>query len=198
MAVAVAQTTPHEGVVGELEGSIEVPPGEHGAGFPPFDPTHFASQILWFAITFAILYYLMSKIALPRIGSILEGRRDRIAADLDHAERLKGESADAEETYLKALADARARASEIAEGAREDARSKADARQAEIEADLTKKLETAEKRIADIKAQAMAEVGNIATETSEAVIHALVDVPADTAEVKAAVDEALAARNANA
>ena len=76
------------------QGTVQETPGEHKT-FPPFDATTFASQLLWFAITFALLYYLMAKVALPRIGSILEGRRDRIAADLDQAERLKGESEDA-------------------------------------------------------------------------------------------------------
>ena len=195
--MASDETAPDHGVVGELEGSIEVPADEHGAGFPPFDATHFASQILWFAITFAVLYYLMAKVALPRIGGILESRRDRIAADLDHAERLKGESQDAEEAYLKALADARSRASGIAEEAREEARSKADARQAEVEKELGRKLADAETRISDIKSRAMSEVGSIASDTSRTIIDTLVDIPADAAEIESAVKEALGERAAN-
>lgn len=163
--------------------------------FPPFDVTTFASQLLWFAITFALLYYLMAKVALPRIAGILEGRRDRIAADLDQAERLKGESEDALAAYEKALADARGRASSIADEARDAARSKADAQRVEVEADLAGKLAEAETRIAEIKSQALAEVGTIASDTAEAVVSALIDAKPSTAEVKGAVDEAMAARN---
>src|SRR5690349_15666826 len=60
--------------------------------FPPFDATSFASQLLWFAITFGALYLLMSRVALPQIGSILDKRRARIEGDLKEAERLKGET----------------------------------------------------------------------------------------------------------
>ena len=61
------------------EGIIVETPEEH-ANFPPFDASTFASQLLWFAITFGVLYYLMAKVALPRLAGIIEGRRDRIAA----------------------------------------------------------------------------------------------------------------------
>ncbi|MCP4382370.1 MAG: F0F1 ATP synthase subunit B [Hyphomicrobiales bacterium] len=172
-------------------------PEEHSA-FPPFDATTFASQLLWFAITFVLLYYLMAKVALPRIAGILEGRRDRIAADLDQAERLKGESEDAAAAYEKALADARARASGIADGAREVARNKADAQRVEVEASLADKLTEAEARIAEIKEQALAEVGAIASDTAEAVVGALIDAKPSAADVKSAVADAMAARNTDA
>ncbi len=63
--------------------------GGHSDVFPPFDPASFGSQLLWLALSFAALYILMSKIALPRIGEILEVRRDRIEGDLAEAERLR-------------------------------------------------------------------------------------------------------------
>src|ERR1700722_3162372 len=90
--------------------SIEVPAGGHAKVFPPFDKQTFPSQLLWLALTFAALYLLMSKIALPRIDSILERRRARIAGDRAEALRLKGLSDAAIAAYEKALADARGRA----------------------------------------------------------------------------------------
>ncbi|WP_421724553.1 F0F1 ATP synthase subunit B [Bauldia sp.] len=166
--------------------------------FPPFDATTFASQLLWFAITFALLYYLMAKVALPRIGGILEGRRDRIAADLDQAERLKGESEDAAAAYEKALADARARASNMADDAREAARGKANTQREAVEKDLAEKLATAETRIADIKKQALAEVGTIARDAAEAVVTTLIEAEPTTDEVRKAVDDSMAGRGTDA
>lgn len=179
------------------EGVIHETPQEHKV-FPPFDATTFASQLLWFVITFAVLYYLMAKVALPRIGGILEGRRDRIAADLDQAERLKGESEDAAAAYEKALGDARARASGIADTARDAAKAKAETQRAEVEEELAGKLTAAESRIAEIKNEALAEVGAIAGDAAEAVVTRLIDAKLTAGEVKDAVAEALAARNANA
>src|SRR6516162_5994634 len=70
-------------------GAVEVPASEHGRGFPPFDSQTFPSQLFWLAIAFIALYLLMSRIALPRIASILEARRQRVEDDLAEAQRFK-------------------------------------------------------------------------------------------------------------
>ena len=111
----------HEEIAAELEGGVGVEEhAEEEGTFPPFDPTFFASQLLWLAITFTALYLLMSRVIIPRIGGILEDRRDRIARDLDQAERLKQQSEEAVASYERALAEARSRAQKIAgRGARQ-------------------------------------------------------------------------------
>jgi len=177
------------GAVGE--GTFTETPAEHNA-FPPFDSTTFASQLLWFAITFALLYYLMAKVALPRIAGILEDRRDRIASDLDLADSLKRDSEAALEGYEKALAEARSRANAIAEGARDEAREAAAAKRADVEASLADKLEAAEQRIDAIKTKALADVGEIAVETTEALIASLVDVDLGERDVADAVSSVMA------
>src|SRR5437763_16775065 len=68
-----------------------IPAGEHGSKFPPFDAQTFASQLFWLALIFIALYLLMSRVALPRVGSILEQRRGRIEGDLAEVQRLTGE-----------------------------------------------------------------------------------------------------------
>jgi F-type H+-transporting ATPase subunit b len=171
-------------------GTLVETPAEHNV-FPPFDSTTYASQLLWFAITFVLLYYLMAKVALPRIAGILEDRRDRIASDLDLAESLKKDSEAALESYEKALADARARANTIAEGARDSARQAAAAKRSAIEVSLAEKLEAAEGRIGEIKAKALADVGEIAVEATEALITSLVDVGIGKGEVADAVSSVM-------
>ncbi|CAN5154016.1 F0F1 ATP synthase subunit B [soil metagenome] len=170
----------------EGHGTLTETPGEKKQ-FPPFDSTTFPSQLLWLAITFGLLYYLMAKIAVPRIAGILEDRRDRIAGDLDAAERLKSESQAALTGYEKALAGARSRASTIADTARNEAKAAADAKRAAIEADLNRKLTAAEVRIGDIKQQALSQVGAIAGEATEAIVKSLIGADAGKAEVDTAV-----------
>jgi hypothetical protein len=92
---------------------------EASGTFPPFDTSTFASQLLWLVIAFGITYYVISKIAGPRISGILEDRHDRIASDIAEAERLKRETDEAMETYEKALADARSRAQALASETRD-------------------------------------------------------------------------------
>lgn len=193
--MATTSETP-EGPFTAGEGVIVESPAEHN-NFPPFDASTFASQLLWLAITFVVLYYLMSRVALPRLGAIIEGRRDRIAADLDAAERLKGESEDAARGYEKALAQARTKASAIAEEARTAAKTKAEAQRAETERELASRLATAETRIAEIKDRALSEVGVIAADATEAVVASLIGAKASSEEVSAAVQAVLDERNAN-
>jgi F-type H+-transporting ATPase subunit b len=120
---AQAQSNPTEGTHSEAG----APGGDaHGGGaFPPFDQSTFASQLLWLAITFGLFYLLMSRVIVPRIGGILEHRRDRIAQDLDEASRLKEEADNAIAAYEQELAEARKKASAIAEAAREKAKAAA-------------------------------------------------------------------------
>ena len=172
-------------------GTEAPPPGEKKA-FPPFDSSTFPSQLLWLAITFALLYFLMAKVALPRIGGILEDRRDRIASDLDQAERLRQESEDAEAAYQKALINARAKAFTIAETAREKAKVASDEQRAAAEAALNRQLAAAETRIGEIKSRALGDVGAIAADATEAIVASLTEADIGRAEIDAAVAQAMA------
>ncbi len=155
--------------------------------FGPFDTTTFASQILWLVITFGLFYMLMQKVIVPRVGSILETRHDRIAQDLDEAARLKSEADAAIETYERELSAAKAKAGQIAAVARDEAKAKADAERAAIEAELSAKIAAAETRIADIKARAFAEVDTIAIDTVGAIVEELIGTKSTAADIKAAV-----------
>ena len=164
---------------------------EHGkVPFPPFDPTHFASQLLWLAITFGLFYLFLKHVVLPRLGGILEVRQDRISQDLDQAGRLKGEADAAVAAYEQELATAKANANAIGQTARDSARADADAERKKVEAELESKLNAAEARIASIKASAMGEVGTIAEETASAIVRELVGGTVDKAAVAAAVKTA--------
>ncbi len=158
---------------------------------PQLDPANFAPQIIWLAITFILLYVLMVHLALPRVGSMLEERRDRIAGDIAAAARLREDTEHAIEDYEKALADARARAQAIARKAREEMTADMDRQRAEVDAEMTAKTADAEKRINALKESALGHVREIATETAEALAARLLGKPVDPSELKAAVNEVL-------
>lgn len=161
--------------------------GADSGVFPPFDPDTFGSQLLWLAITFGILYYMMSKVILPRIGSILETRSDRIEQDMAEAQRLKEETDEAIAAYEQSLADARSKAHGIAQTAREKSKSASDKAMAKVEEALAVKLEKAEQKISEIRTTAMAEVNDIAGDTTEAVIKTLIGGRTTKAEIKKAL-----------
>lgn len=197
MAGDTSETPAPSETVGPAElgtAHTEVPSGaagEHKA-FPPFDATTFPSQLLWLAITFGLLYWLMAKIAIPRIQGIIDNRNGRVAGDLETAERLKGQSEAALAGYEKALAEARANANRIAEAARDEAKAASDKQRATVEADLARRLAEAEARIADIKKRALDQVGVIAGETTEALVASLANVEISKQDIDQAVSAALA------
>lgn len=167
-------------------------PEAHHTSFPPFASETFASQLLWFAVAFGLLYYLMSKVALPRVGAILDNRSNRIAADLADAERLRAESEAAGEAYEKSLAEARARAKAIAQETREALTAESDARRKALEAELNDKIAHSEETISARTAEAMASVRGIAADTATAIVERLTGQPPDRASVEAALDRTLA------
>lgn len=170
----------------------EVPSGQGQKGvFPPFDSTTFASQLVWLAIAFVVLYVLMSKVALPKLGGIIESRQKRIDDDIAEAGALKAQSDAALAAYEKALADARAGAQAIANETRDKQAAEAAAKRKSLEDALNVKLVDAEKTIAATKQAAMANVRSIASDATKAIVERLIGkAPSDTA-ADAAVDAAL-------
>lgn len=167
-------------------GAAEAAHGSEGA-FPPFDASTYPSQLFWLALTFGFLYWMMSKTLVPRIGGILEMRQDRIAQDLDKAHELKSDADEAIAAYEQELAEAKASANEIGNKARDSAKASAEAERQKIESKLGEKLAEAEARIAAIRDSAMADVGEIAAETAEAVVTQLIGGSVTAAEVTKAL-----------
>ena len=155
--------------------------------FPPFDPSHYPSQLLWLAITFGIFYYLVSKLIAPRISGIIEARESRIAADLAEATRMKDEADAAVAQYEQELAEARARGNAIAAEARDKAKADADAERSRLEAALSRRIAEAEVSIGEIKNRALSEVAVVAEETAAEIVQQLTGVTVTQADVKSAV-----------
>lgn len=199
-AAKVAQAAPGN----HGQGTHDAAPAAHGAAeghekkshFPPFDGTTFASQLLWLVLSFGLLYLLMSRVALPRIGRILEERHDRIADDLEEAAKHKAESEAAQASYEKALAEARAKANSIAGDTRNRLAADSDANRKSLEADLSAKLATAEERIASTKTEALTHVRGIAVDATHAIVSTLIGTSPASSEVERAVDGALASKDA--
>jgi F-type H+-transporting ATPase subunit b len=156
----------------EADGAAHAAEGHEGV-FPPFDPAGFGGQLIWLTISFVFLYVMMSRAALPRIGSILESRRVRIEGDLKEAERLRQETERAAQAYEQALSDARVNAHKIAEETRASIKADIDGKRADVEADLGKRVADAEARIATTKIAALGNVDGIAADTAAALVEKL-------------------------
>ena len=163
---------------------------DHGGGggaFPPFNPETFAPQLVWLALTFGALYYIMSRKALPRIADVLEERANRIKRDLDAADRLRTETDKALASYEQALSDAKGNAGAIARDMRTKVTADSEREKASSEAAMTAKLQQAEASIAATKTAAMANVNDIAASTAAAIVSRLVGHEATKDEIDRAL-----------
>jgi F-type H+-transporting ATPase subunit b len=155
--------------------------------FPPLDTSTFASQLVWLALTFGFLYFVLSKYLLPRIGEVIEERATRIKRDLAEAERLQGETKSALADYEKALNDARAKSTALGKETQAHLAGEADKERAAADALNTKSLADAEKRIAETKLKALANVNTIAGDTAAAIVAKLTGMTATPDEIKGAL-----------
>jgi len=167
---------------------------EHPGGkppFPPFNKETFASQLIWLVVFFVALYVIISKLAIPRLGGIIEARTQRIDGDLAEAKKLKDQSDAALASYEKSLADARTRAQTLAGETRDKLNAEADQVRRKLETELNAKLAKAEETIAATKSSAMANVQGIAVDTATAIVQRLIGTSPDGSAVQAAVSNAL-------
>lgn len=164
--------------------------GAEGGGhraFPPFEKDTFASQIFWLVIVFVALYLIMARVALPRIGGIIDQRQGRIDGDLAEAERLKEQSDTTFAAYEKILADARVRAQALASEARAREAAAAKSKRHELDATLNRRIAEAEDAIAARQTAAMGNVRSIAVEAAVAIVERLIGTAPAPSDVDAAV-----------
>ena len=159
-------------------------------GMPQLDITTFPNQIIWLVIALVVLYFILSRVALPRIGSVLAERTGTITNDIAAAETYKQQAADAEAAYHKALDDARAAAAKVIEEARADIQKDLDVAIAKADAEIAARTAESEARIADIRASAAEAVTEVAKDTTKEILGAF-GVKADARSVTAAINARL-------
>lgn len=163
----------------------------HGSavGMPQLVFETFPNQIFWLLVTIAVIYFVLSRIALPRIGGVLAERAGLITNDLATAEELKLKAREAEAAYTKALADAKAEAGKIVAAAKAEIQADLDAATAKADAEIAARTATSEARIAEIRAGALEAVKLVARDTAGEIVTAF------GAQVDAqAIDSAVAQR----
>ncbi|MGE0718396.1 MAG: F0F1 ATP synthase subunit B' [Alphaproteobacteria bacterium] len=171
-----------------LAGAALAAEGHGGGGMPQLDATKFAPQLIWLAITFAVLYVLMAKVALPRVSEVLEARADHINDDLRRAEEARGEAETVMQAYEKALAEARSKAQTEAKAATDAVTARAEAAQKDAAATLAAEAAKADADILAAKTAAMANVRSVAAEVAVDATRRIGGFDVDPARARAAVD----------
>ena len=157
---------------------------------PQLDISTYPTQLVWLLITFVVLYVVLARVAMPRIGAVLEERQRRIDDDLERAAELKAEAEAAMAAYEKAMADARNGARELIRQAADALAKQSEERQRMLGAKLAEQIAAGEERITQAKDRALADVQSIATEVARAMAQKVADVTVDDGRALAAVKAA--------
>jgi len=139
-------------------------------GLPQFAIETFASQITWLVITFGVLYLVLAYVILPRIGDTIANRHDRIADDLDTASRMQREAEEAEKAYARVLADAKAKAHNVAESTRSSINAEIEQEIAAADAEAEAQAVKSEAKIAEIRSSALANIDSIAKDVASDIV----------------------------
>lgn len=158
------------------------------SGLPQMDTTTFPGQIFWLVVTFAFLFIVMSRVAIPRVGGAIGARRGRIEGDLGTAESLRKDAANTLAGYETALTAARSRALQVADENRK--RIVAEIERMKAQADQVAQGATAdaEKRIADERAKAAVSMKAAAAEAAADIVERLIGEKVSTADAERALD----------
>lgn len=155
---------------------------------PQFDPSSFPSQLFWLFVSFSVLYWVIARFAIPRIGGILEQRERVVQDDLDRAESLKSEAEQALADYEAAIAHAREQARALMNKVQNEAKAAAEARNKDVGSEMTAQITEAEKRIAAARDSALADLASVAAEAAQDAATRLAGLDVSTDEAEAAVD----------
>ena len=179
-----------EAELGDKAASSCVDAGGSAIGMPQLCFEWYGNQIFWLVVTLVVIYFVLSRIALPRIEAILAERKGTITNAIAAAEDLKARAGEAEEAYNKALADARAEAQEIAAETRASIQADLNEAIAHADAEIAAKSAESEKAISDIRASALENVKEVARDTAKEIVAAL-GIKADARTVTSAVNAKL-------
>lgn len=162
---------------------------------PQLDPSTFSPQLVWLAITFALLYILMARVALPRIGNVLAERQEKIDDNLSAAEELRAQAQADAETYATELAAAREQARTAIQKATQEASAESQAKHDQLGQRMAAQIKAAEAEIDRAKTSARASIREAAVGVAQAATQRLIGMAPSEQATATAVDRALQGRS---
>jgi F-type H+-transporting ATPase subunit b len=148
----------------------------------------YASQLLWLAIFFGLIFVVIGLGMLPKIQSTVDARDAQIASDLEVARGAR-ESADRlEEGYRAEMDKSRAQAAKLAAEAKAEAARSTEQSVATADAAMTTRVDAAVASIGAAKAKALGEIEAVAGEALQGLVARVsgLTIDADTARVAVA------------
>lgn len=137
---------------------------------PQLDPTFYPSQIFWLVVTGLALYFIMARVALPRVAAMLELRDTSVQKDLDAAYNLKQQAEDIKIAYTKILRDADDHAQKTMQELTKDIKDRQSASLAQVKAENDGRIKGVEQSLRVEKDALTAQVPELASRLSKNIV----------------------------
>jgi len=154
---------------------------------PQLDPTWFASQLFWLAVSFTVLYFILSRLILPPLQEVIARREQTQGQDIETAQALKFQADHAKQEYEATMAASREKAQGLLAEAVATQKAKAEAAGREMDAQIAKKLDEASKKIAVKKQELTQSLVPTAVELAGMVVEKLTQQKPAQARIEALV-----------
>ena len=163
-------------------------------GMPQLDPEFWISQIFWLTLTFGILYFVLSKLILPKISENLELRKSQIQENIEAADKQRQNSDAKLKEYDEIISKSKLDANNIFKQARENVLKEINNKKEILDKQIEDELEKAEQEITKLKKGSLEKINKIAIETTSELLVKLIGTEVNNSSISAIVDD-LSRRN---
>ena len=158
-------------------------------GMPQLDTEFWVSQIFWLAITFSILFVLLSKLILPKISANLETRKLLILENIETAEKKREESESKIKEYNEIIIKTKNEAKSLISHAKEKLMKDINLKKEALEKDLSGEIQKAEIEIKEFRNKAPEKINKIAVETSTDLLQQLISADVNSSSISTIVND---------
>jgi len=153
----------------------------------------FWPQFVWLAVFFAILYFVVVRSTLPKLGKVMNARDDKIAGDIDAARAAKDAADEIDVRYHAELEAARENARHVIAEAKAAGTKASETRLAAAHDVAEAQIADAEQRIAAAVAEAGVQLRQVAADSAQQIVSRLTGIEASPEAALARVDAAMGA-----
>jgi len=158
------------------------------SGMPQLNPEFWSAQIFWLIVIFSILYLIIWKIFLPKIGYSIENRKSKIVNDLQEAQKLKENTEKKLKEYEKIIRDSKIEAKKILEEAKRKLEADIEKKKEKFNSEIEEELLNVEKEIKNLKKSSVSSVIKISEELASEVVKQVLLTDVNKSSISAIVD----------
>ena len=157
---------------------------------PQLNPEFFVSQLFWLVITFSFLLLFLWKVSLPRIGSVLEKRENKINNDIETAKQLQIEAEKIQNQIEQKLQDTKEQNFNLIKKSILILQNKASEELSKLDDELNKKIDKSAKVIENNKKESLLQIHEQIHDITKSILSKLSSVQTQEQEIKESVSNA--------